>query len=180
MIQKAIELDPVQPYNYTEAAGILIMDGPLQDLDRAAALVETALVLSGSRDFGARAQYEELMALIEPARERARARAELGAQLAASDQRNWHVAFYFVEGQTPPDNIEDLSTFELLELIKAGKVTGRDHVYQTWQDPDPETGELVQGDNPWDIAWVKLSEVPDFAEALAKAAGTGAAAPEGG
>jgi hypothetical protein len=38
----------------------------------------------------------------------------------------------------------------------------------------------VQGDNPWDIAWVKLSEVPDFAEALAKAAGTGAAAPEGG
>ncbi|MHC5211589.1 MAG: DUF1570 domain-containing protein [Planctomycetota bacterium] len=172
LIQKAIELDPVQPYNYTEAAGILIMDGPLQDLDRAAALAETALALSGKRDFGARAQYEELMALIEPAREKARERAELEAALAESDRRTWHVAFYFVQGETPPDNIEDLSTFELLELIKLGKVTGRDYVFQTWQEPDPETGEAVPGENPWDLEWIAVADVPEFADALAEAEGT--------
>jgi hypothetical protein len=169
MIQMAIKLDPVQPYNYTEAAGILIMDGPLQDLDRAAKLAETALALAGSRDVGARGQYEELMALIEPARERARERAELEAAMAESDRRSWHVAFYFVQGETPPDNLEDLSTFELTELIKLGKVTARDFVFQTWQEPDPETGEPVPGTEPWDLEWVALGDVPVFADELAKA-----------
>jgi hypothetical protein len=180
MIQRAIELDPVQPLNYTEAAGILILDGPLQDLDRAADLAETALALGGSRDLQVRALYEELMALIEPARERARERAELEAALAAADTRNWHVAFFYVEGETPPDNIEDLTTSELTELVRLGKVTGRDYVFQTWQEPDPETGEAVQGGNPWDLGWVPVADVPDFADALAEVqAGSADTAGEG-
>jgi tetratricopeptide (TPR) repeat protein len=171
MIEKAIELDPIDPLNYCEAAGILLMNGPLQDVDRAAAMAETASALAGPRNLVVRSLVDELMSLIEPARERARQRAEREAELAASDRRNWHVAFFFFEGQAPPDNLEDLTTAELRELIRAGKVTGRDYVFQTWMDEDPTTGELVQGDEPWDREWVQLENVPVFAEDLQAASG---------
>src|SRR5262249_44908256 len=50
LIQKAIELDPIGPQNYLEAAGILILDSPKQDLDKAADLVAVAIALAGPRN----------------------------------------------------------------------------------------------------------------------------------
>ena len=171
LISKAIELDPINPLNYCEAAGILLMPGPLQDIDRAASLADAGAAVAGPRDLLVASLHAELMSLIEPAREQARKAAEQAAQRAASDRRNWHVAFYFIEGETPPENIENLKTTELRELIQAGKVGARDYVYQTWSDEDPETGELVSGSNPWDTDWVAVKDVPDFAEDLAAADG---------
>jgi TPR repeat protein len=176
MIQKAIELDPIGANNYCEAAGILIMDGPKQDLDKAADLAATALALAGSRDWSTKALYDELMSLIEPARAKREARAEADAEAAKNDNRKWHVAFYFIEGQEQPPNLADISTDDLRELIRSGKVTGRDHLFQSWQAPDPETGKPVAGENPWDQGWVKVRDVPIFAEDLAAASAPAPAA----
>ncbi len=169
MIQKAIQLDPIGPYNYTEAAGILILDGPTQDLDRAKSMCDAALALAGRGDFGVKAMVNELLALIEPAREDARERAEIAAVEAATDRRNWHVFFFFFEGQEPPPKLENLSTQELRDLIRDGKVKAEDSVWQSWRDPDPETEELLPAVDPWDKDWVKLKDCPLFAEDLAAA-----------
>ena len=168
VIQKAIELDPIGPYNYCEAAGILIMDGPRQDLDRAADFAETAVTLAGPRNTVVKSLHDELMALIEPAKAKREAAAEAEAQAAANDNRKWHVAFYYLKGQEPPPNLADITTAELRELIRSGKVTDRDNVFQSWQEPD-ENGQPVVGPNPWDKDWVKVRDVPLFAEDLAAA-----------
>ncbi len=68
MIRRAIELDPLGPYNYAEAAGILLVDGPVQDLDRAAAMAATALAVAGPRDPLVRALHDELTTLVDRAR----------------------------------------------------------------------------------------------------------------
>jgi hypothetical protein len=172
-IQKAIDLDPIEPLSYTEAAGILVMDGELQDLDRAVMLVDIAMALAGGRNPEIRAQRNELLALIEPAREARRARAEREAAEAAEDRRNWFVAFFYVENQAQPPNLENLTTAELRRLIRDGKVRGVDHVFQSWKDEDPDTGELVVGGNPWDSEWVDVKDVPLFAKELAAASGGG-------
>jgi len=168
-IQRALQIDPLDPYNYTEAAGILIMDGPVQDLDRAAKLATAGLKVGGSRNLYVKSLHDELMALIEPARAKHEAAAGAAAEEAKNDHRKWHVAFYYLQGQEPPANLANLSTDELRELVRAGKVTGRDSVYQSWQVNDPQTGKPVVGDNPWDKDWVKLREVPLFADDLAAA-----------
>ena len=178
MIQKAMQIDPLDAYSYTEAAGILIMDGPLQDLDRAANLATAGLKVGGSRAYGVKSLHDELMALIEPARAKREAAAEAAAEAAKADNRKWHVAFYYIQGQEPPANLANISTDELRELIRSGKVTGRDNVFQSFQAPD-ETGKPVIGDNPWDKDWVKVRECPLFAEELA-AANAPAPKPAGG
>ncbi len=169
MVQKAIQLDPIGPYNYTEAAGILILDSPIQDLDRAKSMCDAAKALAGRDDYGAKSQVNELLALIEPARERQRERAEIAAAEALLDKRNWDVAFFFFEGQEQPPNLVDLATQELRELIRQGKVKGEDHVFQKYRTMDNETGELLPGTEPWDNAWVKVKDCPVFAEDLAAA-----------
>lgn len=169
MIQKAIHFDPIAPYNYTEAAGILILDSPIQDLDRAKSMCDAAKALAGRDDYGVKSQVNELLALIEPARERQRERAELAAAEALLDKRIWHVAFYFIEGETPPPNLVDLPTAELRELIREGKVKAEDHVFQTYRVMDNETGELLEGTEPWDKEWIKVKDCPVFAEDLAAA-----------
>ena len=169
MIQKAMKIDPLDPYAYTEAAGILIMDGPAQDLDRAANLATAGLAIGGGRNMWVKSLHDELMSLIEPARAKREAAAEAAADAAKNDNRKWHVAFYYVKGQEPPANLANITTDELRALIRSGKVTGRDSVYQSWQVNDPETGKPVVGDNPWDKDWVKVREVPLFSEELAAA-----------
>jgi len=169
MIEKALKIDPLDPYSYTEAAGILIVDGPVQDLDRAANLATAGLKVGGSRAYGVKSLHDELMALIEPARAKREAAAEAAEEAAKNDNRKWHVAFYYIQGQEPPANLANISTDELRELVRSGKVTGRDNVFQSFQAPDPETGKPVIGDNPWDKDWVKVRECPLFAEELAAA-----------
>ncbi|MHC4846662.1 MAG: hypothetical protein ACYTCU_10950, partial [Planctomycetota bacterium] len=173
IIQKAIDISPLNALNYTEAAGILILDGPVQDLDKAADLAATATAIAGSRNYSVKSLVDELMALIEPAREKARIRAELQAELDASDLRNWMVMPFYYEGDPVPDRIEDLTTQDIRDLIAAGTIKGEDHVYQTWFQTDPETGDPIPGENAWDTTWVKLKDVPVFAEDLAAAAGAG-------
>lgn len=173
MIEKAIDLAPLNPLNYTEAAGILILDGPIQDLSRAADFASTAVAIAGSRNYTVKSLHDDLMALIEPAREKARIRAELAEELAASDRRNWLVALAYTEGDPVPDTIEDLTTQDLRDLIRAGSITGEDHVFQTWHDNDPETDEAIPGENLWDKEWVVIQDVPVFAKALAAAGGSG-------
>ncbi len=170
MVQRAIALDPVDPRVYCEAAGILIMDSPIQDLDRAADLAATALAIAGSRDIGTKLLHDELMSLIEPAREKARKRAEEAAALAKLDRRIWFVMPFYYEGQPVPEQIKDLSTADLRELIRSGVVKANDSVFQSFYLTDAETGEPIPGENPWDKAWVALKDVPDFSEDLAAAA----------
>ncbi|HEX5009932.1 MAG TPA: DUF1570 domain-containing protein [Planctomycetota bacterium] len=67
IIQKAIQLDPIDGYNYVEAAGILILDGPLQDLPKAQSLCDTAAALAGKDDWALQKLIDELRALIQPA-----------------------------------------------------------------------------------------------------------------
>jgi hypothetical protein len=169
MIQKAIELDPIGPLNYCEAAGILILDGPAQDLDKAADFATTAVALAGPRNTGVKSLHDELMALVEPARAKREAAAEAAAEAVKNDNRKWHVAFYYLHGQEPPANLANISTDELRELVRSGKVTGRDSVFQSYQAPDPESGKPVIGDNPWDKDWVKVRDCTLLAEELAAA-----------
>jgi hypothetical protein len=70
MIQKAIQLDPIDGYNYVEAAGILILDGPLQDLDKAKSMCDTAGALADKGDWALQKLIGELLALIQPVLER--------------------------------------------------------------------------------------------------------------
>jgi hypothetical protein len=67
MIQKAIQLDPIDGYNYVEAAGILILDGPLQDLEKARSMCDTASALANKSDWALQKLIDELLALIQPA-----------------------------------------------------------------------------------------------------------------
>ena len=163
MIQKAIELDPIDPVNYCEAAGVMVMDGKLQDLDKGLEYAKLAKTIAGPRNYGVKALTDELLALIEPAKERARERAEREAELAKLDRRQWHVAFYYVQGTEPPPNIEDLTTEDVRELIKAGKVGAEDFVFQAWREANQETGELLEPQEPWDKGWVKVKDCPVFA-----------------
>ena len=179
MVQKAIELNPIDPYNYTESAGILILDSPIQDLEKAKGMCDTALAVGGRGNYGVKSLVDELLALIEPARERRRAAAEAAAEEALTDHRLWHVAFYFVEGTTPPDNLTDLTTQQLRDLVRAGKVGAEDNVWQAWRDADLATGALAEGKDPWDKDWVKLKDCPLFAEELAAARAMAGAAPTG-
>jgi hypothetical protein len=169
MIQKSLQLDPLDPYAYTEAAGILILDGAVQDLDRAANMAAAGLKVGGGRNYGVKSLHDDLMALIEPARAKREAAAEAAVEEAKNDNRKWHVAFYYVKGQEPPANLANITTDELRQLIRSGKVTGRDSVYQSWQVNDPETGKPIVGDNPWDKDWVKVREATIFADELAAA-----------
>jgi Protein of unknown function (DUF1570) len=169
MIQKAISLDPIDPYNYAEAGGILILDSPLQDLDRAKSMCDTATALATKGNWAVKQLVDELLALIEPAREQRRALAEAEAEMAKNDMRQWHVAFWYQEPDPPPDNLADLSTQALRDLIRAGKVRGCDHVWQAWRDQDQETGELIEGTQDWDRGWVDVDKCPVFADDLAAA-----------
>lgn len=172
MIQRAIELDPVNPLNYTEAAGILILDGPTQDLDRAFNMVETALALN-STDYTLRALTSELISLIEPARKAKREREEFERQMRENDLRVWIVQPSYIAGEQAPEQLTDLSTEDLLELIAAGAVKGSDFAFQSFRRDDPDTGEPMEGTERWDNEWVPLAEIPEFAEALAAVADGG-------
>ncbi|HTE04666.1 MAG TPA: DUF1570 domain-containing protein, partial [Planctomycetota bacterium] len=171
MIQKAIDLDPIEPYSYMEAAGILIIDGKLLDLDRAMSMIDIAMALGGTRNSVLKGLRDDLLAQIEPAREKSRVRAEAEAAAAASDPRQWHVAFFYVDGQKPPPNLVNLKTTDLSALIRSGKVKAADHVFQSWKYENEETHVLEPGPNPWDKDWVDLRDVPLFADDLAAAAG---------
>ncbi|MCB9899239.1 MAG: hypothetical protein H6825_14635 [Planctomycetes bacterium] len=168
MIQKAIDLDPIDPLNYCEAAGQLIMDSPIQDIDKAEALVKTARALD-SRSWQVQALTNELMSMIEPAKERRRDREERERMLAENDNRVWIVQPFHYANEPEPEQITDLSTDDLMALIEAGEVDELDYVFQTWRPPNPETGELEEGTEPWDTAWTQLKDVPVFTEALAAA-----------
>lgn len=171
LIERAIDLDPVNALNYCEAGGILIMDGPLQDLDRAEAMVMTARALSRPGTM-AWELTDELMALIEPAKEKRRQAEARRAELAAMDRRVWMLQKYFTSDQTPPEPVADLSTGDVRELLRAGTFGGNDFIFQSYRDEDPETGELLSGSEPWDLGWVAVHTVPDFAEDLAAAGWT--------
>jgi hypothetical protein len=169
MIQKAILLDPIDAYNYSEAAGILILDGPLQDLDKAKSMCDTATALAGKSNWAVKKLVDELLALIEPAREQRRVAMEAELEASKHDQRLWYVAFWYQEPNPPPENLKDLSTVELRDLIRTGKVGAEDNVWQAWRDSNPDSGELVEGPNAWDKGWVKLKDCPIFAADLAAA-----------
>jgi hypothetical protein len=177
MIEKAIHLDPIDPYNYIQAAGILLAESRLQDIDRAAAMLDLAVAVAGPRDTFIRSMRDFYLSVIEPAREARRALAEQEAELAKADPRNWFVAFLPVDGQPPRPNLENIPTPDLRELIRAGKVTGEDNVYQAWRREDIESKELVPLGNKWDLEWVKLKDVPVFAEDLAAAQAKSGTAP---
>jgi hypothetical protein len=170
MIEIAIEKDPVDPYNYTEAAGILIIDGPLQDLDRAADYAATAMGIAGPRNYSVKSLHHDLMALIEPAREAQRVRAENAADRASRDQRIWLVQPYYLENEATPEQLSDLSTQDIRDLIEAGTLDGKDWVYQTYYDTDPATGDPQIGEELWNHEWVQLKDVPVFEEDLAASA----------
>jgi hypothetical protein len=68
LARRAIELDPLDPWNYTEAAGAAVPDGPAQDLDTAASLCDTAEALAAPDDTATAQLVRELRGLIEPAR----------------------------------------------------------------------------------------------------------------
>lgn len=167
MAKRAIELDPINPLNYTEAAGALILDGPIQDLDLALAMTQTAQALA-PRDWNVKSLTEELISLIEPARERAAERARREAELAAMDYRVWMVQPFYFENEEPPEVIDELSTDDLRELIRSEVVGEDDWIFQKGRASDGEGG-LLPGEDPWDNEWTQLKDIPVFAEDLAAA-----------
>ncbi|HEX5009933.1 MAG TPA: hypothetical protein VFY71_05990 [Planctomycetota bacterium] len=182
MVRKALEVAPVDPYNYAEAAGVLVMDGPQQNLDLATSYAKAAVAIAGPRNLSVKSLADEVLAIIEPAREAARQSLEAAKEADEHDQRKWHVAFYFVEGTEPPANLTDLSTAELRDLVRSGKVGAEDSVFQAWRESDEQTGELLPGKEAWDMGWVKLKDCPVFADdlAAAPAAAPASAPPAGG
>ncbi len=168
MIQKAIEYDPINPYHYLEAGHILLVESEVQELDQALAMAETARALA-PRDFLVRTLSDLLVAEIEPARERMHRAAEEVARRAELDERVWIVQPAYVDGETVPDQIPDLTTKDVLELIEAGVISQGDWVFQTFRYADPDTGELLDPVEKWDKEWVAVEEVPDFADAIAAA-----------
>ena len=170
MIQKAMELDPINPFNYTEAAGILMENSEVQDLDMALAMTETARALGPGR-WDVKLLTDLLVAQIEPARERRRMAAEEKERRAEIDERVWIVQPAYIDGEEVPEQIPDLSTDDLRELIAAGVVAADDWVFQTFRYADPDTGELLDPEEKWDKEWTALKEVPDFAEDLEAAGG---------
>jgi hypothetical protein len=177
MALKSIELDPIDPLNYLEAAAGLLMASPKQDLDKAADYVSAAVALAGPRNGWVKAMANDLMAQIEPAREAKTSTAKATVEAAKTDARRWVVAFFFVQGTTPPDNLKDLSTQQLRDLIRTGKVGADDNIFQSWRNKDPKTGELVPGTDPWDAGWVKVKDCPLFKDELAAAPKPGAPGP---
>jgi len=166
MAKRAVELDPIGPLNYCEAAAALMMDGPAQDLDLALAMTETAAALA-PRSFLVTSLTDELLSKIEPARERKASREETERLLAENDSRVWMIQPFYYSNQEKPDTIDDLTTDDVRELIQSGDVTGKDWLFQTWRAPDPDTGELTEGIEPWDLAWIEVKDVPVFADDLA-------------
>ncbi|MDG2150124.1 MAG: DUF1570 domain-containing protein [Planctomycetota bacterium] len=166
MIQKAIELDPIEAANYVESGRILLENSPVQNLDQALAMVETAQALA-PRDFMVKASIDLLMALIEPARESKRLAEEEAALRAELDERVWIVQPAYTEGEEVPEQISELSTVDVQELIAASVIQSGDWIFQTFRYVDPGTGDLREPEDPWDKEWVLVSTVPDFEEALA-------------
>ncbi len=176
MIQKAIALDPVEPLNYIEAGWILLIDSPLQDLDKAAAMAGTALAVAGSRSEWVKSSHDELIAAIEPAREARRAVAEAATAAAANDSRNWFAHVPPRPGHPEPRELENLKTSEVRAMIRSGELTPDTLVFQSWREADPETGQLKPGVEAWEKdSWIPLANVPVFAEDLAAAAAAAAA-----
>ncbi len=165
MIQRAIELDPIEPANYIESGRILLADSEIQDLDQALSMAETAGALA-PRNLIAKAAVDLLVAEIEPARARKHRAAEEAERLKELDERVWIVQPTFVEGEEEPEQLTDLSTSDVEELIEAGVVQAGDWIFQTFRYVDPESGELTDPTEKWDKEWVPVSEVPDFDEAL--------------
>jgi hypothetical protein len=111
------------------------------------------------------------MALIEPARARKAMAAEEAERMAEMDERVWIVQPAYTEGDEVPEQMADLSTDDIKELIEAGVVTGGDWIFQTFRYVDPDSGELQDPVETWDKEWVNVSTVPDFQEALEAAQG---------
>lgn len=169
MIQRAIELDPLNPLFYLEAGGILIMESELLDPDAAAQMAETGRALD-PKSPQVEELYNELVQVIEESRDKLRKRAERAAELAAADDRVWFIVPHYFEGEEPPPRIDDLSTDDLRELIAAGAVDGKDWAWQGNREVDETTGELVEGTEPWEKDYVPLAEIPEFAADLEAAA----------
>lgn len=170
MIQKAIELDPLNPLFYIEAGGILVMESEITDLDTAAQMAETGLAL-GAKDPSVQGLYQELVQVVEESREALRKREQRAAELAAADDRVWFIVPHYFEGEEPPERIEDLSTDDLRALIAAGTLDGKDWAFQASRKIDEATGEMVAGSEPWELDYVPLSDIPEFAPDLEAAAG---------
>ncbi len=170
LIKRAIELDPLNPFYYLEAGGILIMESDLLDPEAAYAMAETGKAL-GPKNTQVEEVYEELIQVIEEGRDMIRRKAERAAEIAASDERIWFVVPHYFEGEEPPERIEDLSTEDLKALIAAGTVDGLDWVFQASRPVDEETGELIAGTEPWELDYVPLADIPEFAADLEAAAG---------
>lgn len=169
VIEQGIAIDPVNPYNYLEAGEVLLVDGETQDLERALSMVETAQALAPT-DLLVRLNASTLTAKIEPLRRAIRDRERLAEEMIANDRRVWTVQPFHFDGEPTPEQLTDLSTQDLRELILAGAVTQKDWAFQSYRVADPATGELVPGGSPWDTGWVQLSEIDVFAKELAQAA----------
>lgn len=170
MIQQAIALDPIEPMNYVEAGRILLENSKVQDLDQALAMADTASALA-PRDVWVKASIDILMAQIEPARARKQLAEDEAERMAELDERVWIVQPAYVDGEEVPEQLTELATDDVKELIDAGVILAADWIFQTFRYVDPDTGDLLDPVETWDKEWVLVSTVPDFEEALAAADG---------
>ncbi|MED5330306.1 MAG: hypothetical protein VX916_03355 [Planctomycetota bacterium] len=164
LIQEAIKIDPINPILYLEAAGIRIAESPLLDPDQAIANAETAKALD-PKNPSIQELYQQIMTKVEEGRDTLRRNAEEAARLAAHDPRVWHWQAFFYEGEEPSEVVQ-MSTSELKELISAGVVQTKDWIYQAYRPEDPQTGELLEGTEPWELGWIAIEECPVFADDL--------------
>ncbi len=165
LIDRAIELDPVNPQLYLERGGILIMESDFVDPDEALGMAEIAVALD-HKSPEVKSLHDELVTAIEDARNTLRDRIEREAALAAADNREWWIQPAYTEGEEVPDQITGLTTAELHELVRDGTIGAGDWIYQAYRAEDPETGEMVAGPEPWDQDWVALKDIPIFADDL--------------
>lgn len=160
MIEQAIELDPLNAYNYTEAGGVLLLKGPTLDLDRAEAMMATARALAPG-DTTNQSLRRELTKKIEESRE------WLASQTAAATQGSWTIQPYYYEGEEVPERIPGLTLAELRERIDAGEIGLEDWAFNGTPARDPTTGEPGEP-QPWEKDWVQLKDIPLFADEVAQ------------
>ncbi len=158
MITRAIELDPVNAYSYCEAAGILIMDSEVQDIDLASQMVITARALAPNSG-SVRGLYESLVDKIRDVRKSRKAAAD------AVGTAVWRIQPAYIETEERPEHILDLSTDDIRERIGSGEFDGNDWAFNGVPAMDPETGERPPKEK-WDSEWVQLKDIPWFREAL--------------
>ena len=182
MIDRAIELDPLQALFYAERGEILLMEGELRDIDAVADMAITARAIDPDNSL-VRAAYNSLVAMVRENRERIAAEEEAAAAAAAAavayaNRPGWIILPHYIDGEPEPERIPDLSVEDVRRMIHEGEIDGLDWAFNTLPALDPISGEELPL-KPWESERLQLKDIPLFAEDLEQVGWTEPPPPRG-